>query len=609
MAKATHKRKLIASLAVLLNVFFLLPQNANADTFIEALRRGQALEDQDDEEGAINAYVMAKSMAGNPYNDARRALARIYTKLGRYTEADAEYTAMLPATKDRQLRYDYGSFLINQGKFSNAITVWSDILAEDPKDSYALYHLASCYEGTESLDSAKEYYERAISVAPNTNVGRAAKDKLSRIGSAIDQRTKAKFFPIDSPMGEVGLGWWDLAKMPIHVYIDDGTGVSGYRDNMKAYIYRALENWHAASGGRFGFVIDGVDQKAEWEWKNKMGSKDPLIMIGTDPKSVPDDPIKSDIHVHWTDKLGGAALGLAWTDVYAENASKSSKSLKSDKDDDDEDGDDDQKKDLDKEKEPDKDSKSTTSTEKEKNAAPAKKKRPKKTVITHAHIWLITNSLADGSGLPEVINAANAAILEKQDRCMYEVTTHEFGHILGLPHATHPKNIMYPGIFALNSSDLLESRSLSNGDLSSLAEHYNNFKGHGYPDGEVTGDAPKTATINDGSQRAVSTENVKADRSETPPPVKASNVTDNRSKFADVLFELSTGNYSSSVEKLDKILSKEPKNATAHYLKAIALVKLRNYTAAQTEYKLVLQLVPNTELAKKADAGLSKIGK
>ena len=61
---------------------------------------------------------------------------------------------------------------------------------------------------------------------------------------------------------------------------------------------------------------------------------------------------------------------------------------------------------------------------------------------------------------------------------------------------------------------------------------------------------------------------------------------------------------------LSKVLSHDPKNAQAHYIKAATLVLMRRYSEAKIEYKEVLHLTPeNSELANLAHKGLEKLFK
>lgn len=593
LQKPALNQRILCLLAAIMLLASLLPSPALAETFREALKRGQALEDEEDDEGAIAAYVLAKSMAPNPYNDARIGLARLYAKLGRYSEADSEYQAMLPSTKDKQLRYEYGHFLVNQGKFDSASSIWSDLLAIDPKDVTALYYMGQCLWATDSIDAAKEHFERVIEIAPGSAAAAKAKDKLGHFNNVGEMRKTAKSFPIDPDLGTTGFGWWDLAKMPIHVYIDEGDDVKGYRPIMRNYVFNALESWRAASGARIWFYVDPTDKKGEFDWRTKVANRDPDTLIEKNAEDLLADPIKTNIHVHWVPTLG-RALGMAWTSAYDYKTTSAKKKKEKKKDEDEDEKKEESASELDK-----------NSKESDKSKKAREKGEPGAINVT-AHVWLTTNCLADGSQLPEQINAANAAVLERQDRCMAEVAIHEFGHVLGLPHTSNPKDIMFGGIFAHNSLDLVESRSLSNGDLRSLAEHYINFQGHGIPI-EILGEDLAVAVVRDGHNPALLTTNSrKTERTALPPPVKAP---PQDIKYKEVLFDLGTGKYASSLEKLDKLLLTEPKDATAHYLRAITQVNLRNYKAAEDDYKAVTRLLPGSALANKAAAGLKKIEK
>lgn len=73
------------------------------------------------------------------------------------------------------------------------------------------------------------------------------------------------------------------------------------------------------------------------------------------------------------------------------------------------------------------------------------------------------------------------------------------------------------------------------------------------------------------------------------------------------LLEMHLHNYSESLTQLDEILAKSPRDAQAHYLKAVVFVLTRKYEAAEKEYRLVLQSAPSEILTRKARAGLVKL--
>lgn len=67
--------------------------------------------------------------------------------------------------------------------------------------------------------------------------------------------------------------------------------------------------------------------------------------------------------------------------------------------------------------------------------------------------------------------------------------------------------------------------------------------------------------------------------------------------------------YEESLAELSKVLANSPNNAQAHYLKAVILVELRRYAAAQEEYKQTIKSDPDSGVAKLAEAGLLKLAK
>lgn len=75
------------------------------------------------------------------------------------------------------------------------------------------------------------------------------------------------------------------------------------------------------------------------------------------------------------------------------------------------------------------------------------------------------------------------------------------------------------------------------------------------------------------------------------------------------LLQINMHNYPESLIQLDDIIAAQPRNAEAHYLKAVVFVLTRKYDDAATEYQLVLKSDPTPALSSKARTGLMKLAR
>jgi tetratricopeptide (TPR) repeat protein len=69
-----------------------------------------------------------------------------------------------------------------------------------------------------------------------------------------------------------------------------------------------------------------------------------------------------------------------------------------------------------------------------------------------------------------------------------------------------------------------------------------------------------------------------------------------------------SGDNERSLQLLNHIIEEHPEDASAHYLKAVALVRTKQYQTAAEEYNEVIRLRPGSKMAIYAREGLTKIG-
>jgi hypothetical protein len=94
-----------------------------------------------------------------------------------------------------------------------------------------------------------------------------------------------------------------------------------------------------------------------------------------------------------------------------------------------------------------------------------------------------------------------------------------------------------------------------------------------------------------------------------PPPVsQAAGGEKEDSPLKMSLSLMRSGDNERSLQLLSQIVNRHPEDASARYLKAVALVRMKQYKAAAEEYNEVIRLSPGTRLSTYAREGLTKIG-
>src|SRR5262249_23087986 len=154
-----------------------------------------------------------------------------------------------------------------------------------------LWGMGVAMEGQEDLSSATTYYQDLIDSKPGTSQAKSATARLSRLKAAEKAQNVNRYFPFDPEFGEAGFGWWNLKRMPLHVYIDSGEDVQGYRMDMRNLVYHALDAWNYASLGSLRFVIDSADFRNELSW-NEINERTPILQrLQAKISDMPADPV------------------------------------------------------------------------------------------------------------------------------------------------------------------------------------------------------------------------------------------------------------------------------------------------------------------------------
>ncbi len=127
-------------------------------------------------------------------------MAQLSSELGKNTDAVSYLRRLLKVESgNNEARLELGRLLYETNDLQGSIAETAKILESDPKQVDALYNLGAIYANLDKLDTAREYWMRAVASDPASDSGKRAKESLSKLGPAVAV-TQAANPPIPSAM-------------------------------------------------------------------------------------------------------------------------------------------------------------------------------------------------------------------------------------------------------------------------------------------------------------------------------------------------------------------------------------------------------------------------
>lgn len=148
----------------------------------------------------------------------------------------------------------YGTALLKSGNVSQGLEELEKANQIKPNMAVVLMNLGVAYQTSGRTKDAIVQFQKYLDLYPN---GPYAKNISSMM--AIMKTESSRTQGIESSKGKdnyfgealaLGASRWDLAGMPIKVFIADGKSVTGYREEFTTVLKEAFEEWAAATEGK-----------------------------------------------------------------------------------------------------------------------------------------------------------------------------------------------------------------------------------------------------------------------------------------------------------------------------------------------------------------------
>lgn len=180
-------------------------------------------------------------------------LVNLYVRLKRFDDATQLLNEQYTKTHDRRYQQALADTYRMAGNFYAAQQLYNELIATDPDDEASMYQCAQCLEATGNYDAAREMYQRVVEKG-----GSHASSASAQLARAKDESVVTTIDP------DTEIGRWLKSRMPLKIYIEDGSSLAGYRSHLKNYVLQAIAEWQAVAHGMIKMeVVNTAPEKAD----------------------------------------------------------------------------------------------------------------------------------------------------------------------------------------------------------------------------------------------------------------------------------------------------------------------------------------------------------
>jgi tetratricopeptide (TPR) repeat protein len=164
------------------------------------------------------------------------------------------------------------------GKYDIAIPFFQKSIQENPQDANRVFYLGLSQARAQKYQDARDSFEQVLQMVPsNSDLATRARANISFITrtqittqgtnktaqDAVSQASRREDNYLTSIISFGKVVHWDPARMPLKVYISDGSKVQGWQPAMKNIVFQAMSTWQNASYNKIRFVTTGNPSKAD----------------------------------------------------------------------------------------------------------------------------------------------------------------------------------------------------------------------------------------------------------------------------------------------------------------------------------------------------------
>jgi tetratricopeptide (TPR) repeat protein len=148
----------------------------------------------------------------------------------------------------------YGTALLKSGKVDQGLEELEKAARIKPNLPMVLMNLGVAYQTAGRSPEALKQFQKYLQLYPTGTYAKQIsamvnmmKTESSRTEGVESSKGKDHYLP---EAIAIGASRWDTATMPVLIYVADGKGVKGYREEFGSILNQAFEEWVAASDGK-----------------------------------------------------------------------------------------------------------------------------------------------------------------------------------------------------------------------------------------------------------------------------------------------------------------------------------------------------------------------